>query len=158
MIVSGTPVPSEKLAGTKLFDAIIEGDLLDGAVAFAEKVADVRPLPLVRNIPLKDPRAPGFLAFARNTVDRDGQGLPRAQEVRGRGRGGGHQALRGGAQLGAGGLRGPDADARVAGAAPRLLRRARRLQDPRRPRGHAHEAHPGRRRSSAPGPWAAASP
>jgi 3-hydroxyacyl-CoA dehydrogenase len=68
MIASGTPVPSEKLAGTKLFDAIIEGDLLDGAVAFAEKVADVRPLPLVRNIPLKDPRAPGFLAFARNTV------------------------------------------------------------------------------------------
>ena len=68
MIASGTPVPSEKLAGTKLFDALIDGDLLDGAVAFAEKVADVRPLPLVRNIPLKDPRAPGFLAFARNTV------------------------------------------------------------------------------------------
>ena len=68
MIVSGTPVPSEKLAGTKLFDAIIEGDLLDGAVAFATKVADVRPLPLVRNIALVDPRAPGFLAVARNTV------------------------------------------------------------------------------------------
>jgi 3-hydroxyacyl-CoA dehydrogenase len=68
MIVSGTPVPSEKLAGTKLFDAIIEGDLLDGAVAFATKVADVRPLPLVRNIALADPRAPGFLAVARNTV------------------------------------------------------------------------------------------
>jgi 3-hydroxyacyl-CoA dehydrogenase len=68
MIVSGTPVPSEKLAGTKLFDAIIEGDLLDGAVAFATKVADVRPLPLVRNIALSDPRAPGFLAVARNTV------------------------------------------------------------------------------------------
>ena len=68
MIASGTPVPSEKFAGSKLFDAMIEGNLLDGAVAFAEKVADVRPLPLVRNIPLKDPRAPGFLAFARNTV------------------------------------------------------------------------------------------
>ena len=68
MIASGTPVPSEKLAGSKLFDALIEGNLLDGAVAFAEKVADVRPLPLVRNIPLKDARAPGFLAFARNTV------------------------------------------------------------------------------------------
>ncbi|MEI6225312.1 MAG: 3-hydroxyacyl-CoA dehydrogenase NAD-binding domain-containing protein [Deltaproteobacteria bacterium] len=68
MIASGTPVPSEKFAGSKLFDAMIEGNLLDGAVAFAEKVADVRPLPLVRNIPLEDPRAPGFLAFARNTV------------------------------------------------------------------------------------------
>ncbi|HET8734952.1 MAG TPA: enoyl-CoA hydratase-related protein, partial [Anaeromyxobacteraceae bacterium] len=68
MIVSGNPVPSEKLAKTKLFDAMIEGDLLDGAVAFAEKVADVRPLPLVRDVKLKDPRAPGFLAVARNTV------------------------------------------------------------------------------------------
>jgi 3-hydroxyacyl-CoA dehydrogenase len=68
MIVSGAPVPSEKLAGTKLFDAILEGDLIDGAVAFASKVADVRPLPLVRDIPLVDPRAPAFLAFARNTV------------------------------------------------------------------------------------------
>jgi 3-hydroxyacyl-CoA dehydrogenase len=68
MIVSGNPVPSEKLGKTKLFDAMIEGDLLDGAVAFAEKVADVRPLPLVRDVKLKDPRAPGFLAVARNTV------------------------------------------------------------------------------------------
>ncbi len=68
MIVSGAPVPSEKLARTKLFDALVDGNLLDGAVAFAEKVADVRPLPLVRNIPLKDPRAAGFLGVARNTV------------------------------------------------------------------------------------------
>ena len=39
MIVSGNPVPSEKLAGTKLFDEMIEGDLMAGAIAFAEKVA-----------------------------------------------------------------------------------------------------------------------
>ncbi len=68
MIVSGAPVPSEKLGKTALFDAIVEGDLLEGAVAFATKVADVRPLPLVRNLPLTDPRAPAFVAFARNTV------------------------------------------------------------------------------------------
>jgi 3-hydroxyacyl-CoA dehydrogenase len=68
MIVSGAPVPSEKLGKTALFDAIVEGDLLEGAVAFATKVADARPLPLIRNLPLSDPRALAFTAFARNTV------------------------------------------------------------------------------------------
>jgi len=68
MIVSGNPVPSEKLGGTRLFDALLEGDLLEGAVAFAEKVADVRPLPRVRDVALKDPQAPAFVAFARNMV------------------------------------------------------------------------------------------
>ena len=45
MIVSGNPVPSEKLAGTKLFDQMIEGDLMTGAIAFAEKVAARGPCP-----------------------------------------------------------------------------------------------------------------
>ena len=31
MIVSGAPVPSEQLAGTKLFDAIIDADLMTGS-------------------------------------------------------------------------------------------------------------------------------
>ena len=46
MIVSGEPVPSEKLAalpGQKLFDRIIDGDLLEGAVQFALEVADEVP-------------------------------------------------------------------------------------------------------------------
>ncbi len=68
MIVSGTLVLSEKLAGTKLFDQMIEGDLLQGAIAFAEKVADVRPLPKVRDIKIKHVNAEGYLQFARNTV------------------------------------------------------------------------------------------
>ena len=38
MIVSGTPAPSEKLAGTRLFDQMIEGDLMAGALAFAAKI------------------------------------------------------------------------------------------------------------------------
>ncbi|MCJ7837697.1 MAG: enoyl-CoA hydratase/isomerase family protein, partial [Burkholderiales bacterium] len=50
MIVSGNPVPSEKLADTKLFDQMIDGDLMTGAIAFAEKVSAVRPLPKVRDI------------------------------------------------------------------------------------------------------------
>ncbi|RYE65829.1 MAG: enoyl-CoA hydratase/isomerase family protein, partial [Oxalobacteraceae bacterium] len=68
MIVSGTPVPSEKLAKTKLFDQMIDGDLMQGAIAFANKVADARPLPKVRNIRIDYPNYEGFLQFSRNTV------------------------------------------------------------------------------------------
>jgi 3-hydroxyacyl-CoA dehydrogenase len=68
MIVSGTPVMSEKLASTKLFDQMIEGDLLQGALSFATKVFDVRPLPKVRDIKIKHVNAEGYLQFARNTV------------------------------------------------------------------------------------------
>ena len=56
MIVSGDPVPSEKLAGTALFDESIEGDLMQGAIAFADKVADARPLPKVRDIKIDYPQ------------------------------------------------------------------------------------------------------
>ena len=68
MILSGALVPAAQLAGTRLFDAVLEGDLLEEAVAFATRVADVRPLPLVRDLPLSDPRAPGFLAVSRSAV------------------------------------------------------------------------------------------
>ena len=68
MIVSGTPVPSEKLAKTKLFDQMIDGDLMQGAIAFANKVADVRPLPKVRDIRIDYPNHEAFLQFSRNTV------------------------------------------------------------------------------------------
>jgi 3-hydroxyacyl-CoA dehydrogenase len=68
MIVSGTPVLSEKLAKTRLFDQMIDGDLMQGAIAFANKVADVRPLPKVRNIKIDYPNYEAFLQFSRNTV------------------------------------------------------------------------------------------
>ena len=68
MIVSGNPVMSEKLAGTKLFDHMITGELMAGAMDFARKVADVRPLPKVRDISITYPNADGYLQFARNTV------------------------------------------------------------------------------------------
>jgi 3-hydroxyacyl-CoA dehydrogenase len=68
MIVSGTPVPSEKLAGTALFNEMIEGDLLKGALAFASKIADVRPLPKVRDNKIDYPNYEAFLQFSRNTV------------------------------------------------------------------------------------------
>ena len=68
MIISGTPVLSEKLAGTTLFDQMIEGDLLKGALAYANKIADARPLPKVRDLKITYPNPDGYLQFARNTV------------------------------------------------------------------------------------------
>ncbi|NBQ90344.1 MAG: 3-hydroxyacyl-CoA dehydrogenase [Betaproteobacteria bacterium] len=71
MIVKGDPVKSEVLAllpGQKLLDRVIEGDLLEGACAFALEVAPVRPLPLVRHLKASHPQGDAFFAFARNTV------------------------------------------------------------------------------------------
>jgi len=68
MIVSGNPVASEKLAKTALFNEMIDGDLLQGALAFANKIADARPLPKVRDIKIDYPNHEGYLQFSRNTV------------------------------------------------------------------------------------------
>jgi 3-hydroxyacyl-CoA dehydrogenase len=68
MIVSGNPAPSEKFAKTALFDQIIDGDLMTGALAFAAKIADVRPLPRVRDLKVNYPNHEAFLQFSRNTV------------------------------------------------------------------------------------------
>ncbi|MFM2087445.1 MAG: hypothetical protein RLZZ237_2314 [Pseudomonadota bacterium] len=70
MIVSGTPVLSEKLAGTALFDEVTAPgvDLLTAAVAFASKVAELRPLPKVRERKVDYPNHEAFLQFSRNTV------------------------------------------------------------------------------------------
>ena len=69
MIVSGEAVPSEKLAGTALFDEMVDGELLAGVLAFAAKVvAEGRQLKRVRDMKVSLPNAEGFFQFARNTV------------------------------------------------------------------------------------------
>ena len=71
MIVSGETVKSDVLAalpGQKLFQQVIEGDLLAGAIAYALQVADQRPLPLVRELKVQHPNAQAYLQFARNMV------------------------------------------------------------------------------------------
>ncbi|MFA6310934.1 MAG: 3-hydroxyacyl-CoA dehydrogenase NAD-binding domain-containing protein [Sterolibacterium sp.] len=69
MIVSGADVPSEQLAKAGLFDEMIDGDLLEGALAFANKVvAENRPLKLVRDLKVNYPNHEAFLQFARNMV------------------------------------------------------------------------------------------
>ncbi|MBC7957080.1 MAG: enoyl-CoA hydratase/isomerase family protein, partial [Cytophagales bacterium] len=77
IIVSGAPTPAKKFEGTPLIDAIIEGDLLAGALAFAEKaVADKLPLKRVRDLKVKAPGADAFLQFARNTVGAAAKNFP----------------------------------------------------------------------------------
>ena len=76
MIVSGETVPSEQLAASALFDEMIEGDLLEGALAFAGKVADKRPLKRARDIKPSLPNAEAFFQFARNTVGAAARNFP----------------------------------------------------------------------------------
>jgi len=71
MIVTGDPVKSELLAslpGQKLLDKMIDGDLVAGAVAFAQGIADARPLPSVRDLKVKHPNPDAYIQFARNMV------------------------------------------------------------------------------------------
>jgi 3-hydroxyacyl-CoA dehydrogenase len=70
MVVSGAFVPSEQLADTPLFDKLFAADaqLIAEAVAFAESVAAVRPLPKVRDRKVDYPNHEAFLQFTRNTV------------------------------------------------------------------------------------------
>jgi 3-hydroxyacyl-CoA dehydrogenase len=68
MIVSGNPVSSEKLPA--LFDEVFAPgtELLAAAVAFAERIATVRPLPKVRDRQAGHPDAAAFLDAARARV------------------------------------------------------------------------------------------
>jgi 3-hydroxyacyl-CoA dehydrogenase len=70
MVVSGTPVASEKLAGTARFDQVFPTgtDLVAAAVEFANKMADVRPLPKVRDRKVDHPDPEAFLQGSRDTV------------------------------------------------------------------------------------------
>ncbi len=73
LIVSGEPVKSEMIGavpGQKLFDKMASSaeSLAAEALAFAQSVADVRPLPLVRNFPCKHPEGDAYFQFARNMV------------------------------------------------------------------------------------------
>jgi len=77
MILSGNIVPSAKLAGTQLFDQMVDGDLLTGALAFAGNVvAENLPLKKVRDIKIKMANADAFFQFARNSVSVAVRNLP----------------------------------------------------------------------------------
>jgi 3-hydroxyacyl-CoA dehydrogenase len=75
MVVSGTPVASEKLAGTALFDQVLPAgaDLRAAAIAFAEQVAKLHagqgaPLPKVRERKVDYPDHEAFVQVRRESV------------------------------------------------------------------------------------------
>ena len=69
MIVSGNPVAAGKLAGTRLFDKVVEGDAVSAAVELAVQMAERGgDLPKVRDWKIDHVNAEGFLGFARTGV------------------------------------------------------------------------------------------
>ncbi|MDH4449581.1 MAG: 3-hydroxyacyl-CoA dehydrogenase NAD-binding domain-containing protein [Rhodoferax sp.] len=81
MIVSGEPIKAELLAsvpGHKLFDALSASadTLAEEALQFAHSVADVRPLPLVRDLRCKHPQGDAYFQFAGNMVKGMGKNFP----------------------------------------------------------------------------------
>ncbi len=81
MIVSGEPVKSELLAhipGQTLFNKIATSSesLAADALAFAQSIADTRPLPLVRNLPCKHINGDAYFQFVRNMVAGMSKGYP----------------------------------------------------------------------------------
>ena len=81
MIVSGEPIKAEMLAmlpGQMLFHKMAASaeSLADEALAYARSVADVRPLPLVRDLKCKHPQGDAYFQFARNMVNGMSKNFP----------------------------------------------------------------------------------
>jgi 3-hydroxyacyl-CoA dehydrogenase len=69
MIVTGTSVSAATLKDTMLFDAVVEGDVLDAALTFARTiVADGRTRTRLRDVAIDYPNAEAFFQFARNSI------------------------------------------------------------------------------------------
>ena len=73
LIASGETIKSDMLAmlpGQKLFDQMASAPdkLMDEAIAFAQSVADTKPLPRIRDLPCKHPLGDAYFQFARNMV------------------------------------------------------------------------------------------
>jgi 3-hydroxyacyl-CoA dehydrogenase len=76
LMVSGKPVPADK-APAGLVDEIVQGDLAQGAIAFAEKaVAEKRPLRRLRDQTVKLDDAAAYFAATRDKVAKESRGYP----------------------------------------------------------------------------------
>jgi 3-hydroxyacyl-CoA dehydrogenase len=77
MIVSGATVPAEQLQPAGLFDEIVQGDIVDGAIAFAKRMVAEKPaLAPLRNRKVEHDNPEAFLQFARNTVGAMSKNFP----------------------------------------------------------------------------------
>src|SRR5881628_1827231 len=76
MMTSGNPISAERAKEIGLVDEIVQGDLLESAVAFAKKVVG-KPLRVLRNLKPRlegDPKT--FFAKVREQVAKDSKGYP----------------------------------------------------------------------------------
>ena len=81
MIVGGASVAAVELRGTRIFDAIVDGDLLEGALAFARRiVAEARPSVRVRDLEIDCPDAAGIFQAARDKASVEAKGFPAPQK------------------------------------------------------------------------------
>ncbi len=79
MMTTGNPIPAEKALGLGLVDEIVQGDLLEGAIAFAKKQSKPK---RIRDLTVKvegDPKA--FFEKARAEVARASRGFPAPLEI-----------------------------------------------------------------------------
>ncbi len=77
MIISGMPVVARELAGTALFDAVVDSDVLPAALALAGRVvAENLPLKKVRDLKVHLPNAEAFFDFARAAIGAVAKHLP----------------------------------------------------------------------------------
>jgi len=83
MMTTGNPVPAEKGLPLGLVDEIVQGDLLEGALAFAKKlIADGKGPRRIRDLTVKvdgDPKA--FFEAARAEVGKASRGYPAPLEI-----------------------------------------------------------------------------
>ncbi|MFM9882256.1 MAG: 3-hydroxyacyl-CoA dehydrogenase NAD-binding domain-containing protein [Burkholderiales bacterium] len=75
MILAGTQVAAQTLAGTPAIDATIPGNLLEGAVAFATKIQG-QPLRRLRDLPATVANADVYFASAREKAAKESRGFP----------------------------------------------------------------------------------
>ncbi|MCC5812428.1 MAG: enoyl-CoA hydratase/isomerase family protein [Ectothiorhodospiraceae bacterium] len=69
LIVSGTTVPAGMFMGSQLFDEFVQEDLLEGALAFANKVvSENMPLKRIRDMKVEHPKPEAFFMYARNGI------------------------------------------------------------------------------------------
>ncbi|MGF6260007.1 3-hydroxyacyl-CoA dehydrogenase [Paraburkholderia youngii] len=76
MIVSGRVVSSDELSDSGLFDVVVEGDLLTGAMKFARQAAERGELPKLRDRRIDHVNPDAFLQFAQNTVAAASRNFP----------------------------------------------------------------------------------
>ncbi|HLX30491.1 MAG TPA: 3-hydroxyacyl-CoA dehydrogenase NAD-binding domain-containing protein [Casimicrobiaceae bacterium] len=77
MIVTGGSCLAERFTDSGLFDALVDGDIVAEAIAFAQRVVDEKRPPLrLRDVRIADPRAESFLQFARAAIEARTRHLP----------------------------------------------------------------------------------